>query len=147
MTCSVTNRGRGGEYKTLNTDEVDTLKFRFEFPVKSLCEDHFHQQFVLFPLKQKKCCDPCLRHSKPVKLRLSEISLELAHEVNKSTEHRVSPGEKLCRTCTAYLSELISSYEESVVDKMQQQDNKHDDSAATEYDSPGFDLPEFDSPM
>ena len=79
-----------------------------------------------------------MRHSKPVKLRLSEISIELANKVKQLTEHRVIPGQKICRPCAAYLSDLISSNEEAAVD---------DAPATVEVDYQVFDTPEFDSPM
>ena len=131
-------QGEQSTFHNLNTGEIDILRFRFDFPVQTLCQHHFHHHFTLYPLGQKKCSDPCVRHSKPVKLRLSEISVDLANKVEKLTEHRVIPGQKICRPCAAHLSDVISSNEEAAVENAPTTDV---------VDDQVFDTPEFDSPM
>lgn len=141
------------KHHNLSPEEVDILSFRFDFPVQTLCHDHYLDQFNRYSSWQKKCSDPCLRHSKPVKIRLNDISLELAKQVTSSTEHRVIPGKKLCRPCEAYLKELIESNELDNAGEIEHcEDRRHDvpdhpDLEILEFDSPEFDSPQFDSPM
>jgi hypothetical protein len=125
--CDLQCESRGTSFHTLNPEEIETLKFRFDFPVKVLCPEHYRQQFSLYPMRQNKCSDPCLRHSKPAKWRLCEITLDLANKVKESTEHRVIPGQKLCYPCVAHLKELITTNDDPP---------GHDDSPAVEFDSP-----------
>ena len=104
----------GFKYHTLSSYECEIMKFRFEFPVQRLCENHFRDHFTLYSLKKnhQKCCDPCNRHKKVAKSNLCEISLEFAQKTKNFSEHRVIPGQKLCRRCISYLNEVISSNEE-----------------------------------
>ena len=96
----------------------------------------------------KKCSDPCMRHKKPNTCRLSEISLDLALEVERTTEHRIIPGQKLCQHCLSHLRELISTNAEIVSDEdddQAEEEQKQDDPAENEFDI--FDSPQYDSPM
>ena len=143
-------KGEHGKYHTLNFDQAETMKFRFNFPVQTLCHEHYELQFTLYPHSQTKCSDPCLRHIRPAKVRLVAISLDLAKQVKQFTEHRVIPGKTLCRTCVAHLQEVISSNEDVAEVEVEQYNNgeRNKDTVATEeLDLPEFDSPEFDSPM
>ena len=127
---------------TLTKDEVEIMKFGVEFEVQNLCEDHYRDQFTFYQIRKSNnnCSDPCLRHSKVVKVNLSEVSLEFARKVKEFSEHRVIPGQKLCKHCISYLTELITSNKE-----MRCQDDEFADTqqlSGSEFDS----LP-FDSPM
>ena len=77
----------------LSKEEVEILSFRFDSPVQTLCHGHYMDQFSRYSGWQKKCSDPCTNHKKPVTARLKDISLELAKQVEISTEHRVIPGQ------------------------------------------------------
>ena len=113
---------RQGEPVKLSKPEVVMLEYRFEFKVETLCQDHYRDQFSRYPGWHKKCVDPCSRHSKPAKTKLSEISLDFANKVKSVTEHRVIPGQKLCRPCALYLNELISTSEQVEIENVQQRD-------------------------
>ena len=131
--CDLQCANRGTLCHTLNPEQIETLKFRFDFPVKVLCDEHYRFQFTLYPMKQNKCSDPCLRHSKPAKWRLCEITLDLTNKVKASTEHRVITGQKLCYPCVAHLQELITTH-----------NDPPDDDVTNNLDNPAV---EFDSPM
>ena len=99
---------------TITKDEVQIMKFRVESEVQNLCEHHYRDHFTLYQIRKsnQKCSDPCLRHRKVVKVNISEISLEFAQKVKDFSEHRVIPGQKLCKHCISYLTELTNSNEE-----------------------------------
>ena len=142
--CDLRCENKGDAYHTLSPDEVEILKVRVDFPVKVLCPDHYRQQFSMYSVGQKKCSDPCLRHSKPAKWRLSDISLDLANKVRNLTEHRVIPGQKLCSPCIAHLNELLQTSEivvEAETEVNPPGEMNDDDDAGTEVDSQQFDSP------
>ena len=74
---------RQGEHVKLSKAEVDILEYRFEFKVKTLCQDHYKDQFSRYPGWHKKCVDPCSRHSKPAKSKLTSV-FALSHSKNIS---------------------------------------------------------------
>ena len=125
----------------LSKEEVEILSFRFDSPVQTLCHGHYMDQFSRYSGWQKKCSDPCTNHKKPVTARLKDISLELAKQVEISTEHRVIPGQKLCRPCEAYLKELIQT---SVAIQVLEDDGRDEPSEPEILD---FYSPQCDSPM
>lgn len=125
----------------LSKEEIDILSFRFDSPVQTLCHGHYMDQFSRYSSWHRKCSDPCTNHKKPVTARLKDISLELAKQVEISTEHRVIPGQKICRPCEAYLQELIQTSESL---KVAGDDGRDEPSEPENLD---FDSPQFDSPM
>ena len=132
----------------LSAEEVKILQYRFDFPVKSLCHEHFKDQFSRFGGWNLKCSDPCSRHKQACKSRLREIGLELARNVKNFTEHRIVPGKKVCRSCQDYLLELIRSntVADSASAREDAEDEAGDDQGAAHEDNPEFDSPQFDSP-
>ena len=133
---------------TLSVSEINILKFRYDFPVQTLCPDHYNDQFSKYPAWHKKCSDPCMRHKKPNTYRLSKISLDLALEVKSITEYRIIPGQKLCQHCLYHLREVISTNAEIVSDGDDDQpevEQRQDDPADDEDNM--FDSPQYDSPM
>ena len=73
--CDLRCENKGDAYHTLSPDEVEILKFRVDFPVKVLCPDHYRQQFSMYSVGQKKCSDPCWRHSKPAKWKTVKLKI------------------------------------------------------------------------
>ena len=135
---------------TLSDSEKKVLKFRFDFPVKTLCPEHYKDQFVKYEHWHKKYSDPCMRHHKPVKVRLHEISLDLALEVDSNTEHKIIPGQKLCRPCLYHLRELIITNTELVsgdVPIQEDVEDVEDDREDEELENIMFDSPKSASPM
>ena len=93
----------------LSEAEVEVLSYRIDYPTKSLCEIHYRNEVVLFPLNQKCCADPESRHKRKVKANLLPVSLALARSCKQYTETRVSPQSKICKHCQSYLTELIET--------------------------------------
>ena len=93
----------------LSKDEIKILNFRFNFPIEFLCPQHYDDQFSRYSgWHSKKCCDPCQRHSRPMKSQLREVSLQFASKVMKKTEYRVIPGKSICKKCELFLIELAA---------------------------------------
>ena len=129
-------QGGNSEYHTLTKSEVETMKFRFEFPVQNLCKYHYLDQFKFYSVRNdfQKCSDPCLRHKKLIKTALRPITLELAQKVDKFTEHRVIPGQNLCTNCVKHLNEMIDSNEDTSYNN-----NSTQELSDVEFESPPFD--------
>ena len=56
----------------------------------------------------KKCSDPSHRHKKVVKSNLIEVSLDTAKDVKMFSEYCVVPGQKICKYCAKFLSEIVN---------------------------------------
>ena len=97
----------------LSSSECEVINYRFGINLEYLCSKHHRDQFSRYEMwHNKKCADPCLRHSKPCKSRLGVIKLETARSVNTHTEYRVIPGQSLCGKCNQYLSEIVKETED-----------------------------------
>ena len=142
--CDFPCDGQGKVVK-LSQDEMDMLEFRVDFSVQKLCQDHYKDQFSRYPGWQNKCSDPYKKHGRPAKIRLNEISLEFAKKVRSVTEHRVIPGQKLCRPCLYELTELINTSEPD--DSEESEEHVHGDKNEDPPITEEFDSPQFDSPM
>ena len=102
----------GSAVISLSTVESEVLFHRFEIDMKYLCGPHHKDQFTKYnSWHNKKCSDPCLRHSKPARTRLGVISLETAKSIKQNTEYRVIPGQSVCYHCRQFLSELVAESE------------------------------------
>ena len=93
----------------LNETETEILSYRFEFVVQSLCERHYMDNFKLFELNQKTCCDPDNKHRKKIRTGLSPVPISLARGCKKWTETRLKPGTKLCTNCLRFYNELVAT--------------------------------------
>ena len=96
----------------INEKETEILEYRFSFPVKYLCQEHYYDQFSRYESwHKKKCSDPCLRHKGTVKSNLKLISLSVAKKVKLYTEYSVTPGKSYCYKCFVYLNEAVADGE------------------------------------
>ena len=90
----------------LSLSESEVLQYRY------LCGVHSNEQFKKYVhWHNKKCADPCQRHTRPRKTRLAVIELETARMVKNNTEHRVIPGQSVCQECRQFLMELVTQSE------------------------------------
>ena len=140
----------------LSKDEVDTLQFRFGFPVKYLCHGHYEDQFSRYKgWHSRKCSDPCNRHKRVMKCHLREVSLELAKHVLQKTEFRVIPGKSICINCESYLHQMIEEaigvldeeLEDKTDDEYDEDVNKEAGNNIEESEEELHDTPELDSPL
>ena len=105
--CDLPCDNINNENHQLTMDETEILEYSFGFPIRFLCHQHYLDQFSRYNGWHRKCSDPCSRHKKVVKTKLSEISLAVARSVKAHTEFNVVPGQSLCQKCDQYLTEVI----------------------------------------
>ena len=129
---------------SLSQVEIETLEFRFSFPVLSLCKKHYDDQFKRYIGWQYKCCDPRGGHSKAIKSDLRTISLCFAQDISKFTEYRVIPGQKLCKRCQSFLSYMVDS--SKVVDEQNLDLQREEKMVVSDIENDAQDSPDlFDS--
>ena len=89
--CDMPCENSEGNIYKLSINKCEILKFRFDFLIAALCNQHYKDQFSRYPGWYKRCSDPNKRHKKVVKSNLKEISLETSQKVKQFTEFCVIP--------------------------------------------------------
>ena len=147
QSCDLPCDQENPELCCLSAKESEVLEYRLQFPVKCLCKLHYRDQFSRYNSWFKKCSDPCLVHTKPVKTQLKDISLDLARDAKKHAEFLVIPGQKVCKKCEHFLSEKIGNSKKDG-ESLVEEENSHIDNVDPnvvdddfKVDSLGFDSP------
>ncbi|KAJ1529982.1 hypothetical protein ONE63_006710 [Megalurothrips usitatus] len=78
--------------------------------VDSVCGFHFCQIVDLYPLSEKKCCNPVGKHSKPAVFQLRMITMEMVHKYRVVLPASLVPGKKLCTNCVKALNARLLQY-------------------------------------
>ena len=91
--------------------------------MKTLCHQHYLDQFSRYSGWQTKCADPCNRHKKPGKSNLKIISLDMARSVKTYSDYYcVIPGQKICNNCTTFLYEELNLPIKNAGDNMEEEE-------------------------
>lgn len=94
---------------SLTDEEAELIRWRSGLKrFDQLCLKHCRKYLILFPLSNKKCCDPFVRYKKRVTKCLKEVDLEFIRSFSGVLPFSLIPGQKLCVNCWRGVKEFLT---------------------------------------